>query len=347
MELNGKNVETPPVHTYIEEERSLQKKISRIVMRTKDRFIALVTVDNANMLPWFYKWIPAAVLAVSFTATGVHYKREQELLIKDLQAECASGTSDIEKQIVQNIQSYEQVMLGMKGLFEQEQPVTKEVFENYVSNLDLEKNFYGVQEVQFTALERENEKKKYKQWAQHDRLLGNRMPPEEKREYNLQSLYSKSFGKVIYDGKTEKDIFGLDLALDHINPQLHNSFLTTQNRAMEQARDTGKMTISDITNATTLSTQDIQERYFHIYMPIYRYNTSLNTTLDRQKQIIGYIDTSFSVSKFIEKIIPKNKNIDVKLYDANQLLLENQFYESPDLNRYSPIFTTVESINVG
>lgn len=191
MKLNGKNVETPQVHSNLEENRSLQRKISRIIKQTKDRLTTLVTVDDANMLPWFYKWIPTAVLAASLTATGVLHKKEQELLFKTLQTEYATGTNDIGKQLVQNIESFEQVMLGMKGLFEQEQPVTQEIFESYVDKLNLEKNFYGIQEIRFAPVIHAHKKEQYIQRILHEGLTNYRILPEDKREYHLPALYSK------------------------------------------------------------------------------------------------------------------------------------------------------------
>lgn len=313
-------------------------------MQTKDRFISLITVNDANMLPWFYKWIPTAVLAVSFTTTGVLYKKEQELLFKELQTEYTTGTSDIGKNLIQNMESYEQVMLGMKGLFEQEQPVTKEIFENYVTKLNLEKNFYGIQEIRFAPLVHVNEKGEYSQRIIHKKILNPGMLPEKKREYYLPALYTKWFGDWEHDMEAAR---GIDIALDRKNPHLRDSFVEIRTRAIEQARDTGKMIISSKTLESFGSAQDIRERNFHIYMPIYRYNAPLYNIADRQKQIIGYIDTSFSVDKFIEKIIPKNDKIDVEIYDGDQILMENQLYNSHDIDHHNPIFTSIEPIHIG
>lgn len=70
------------------------------------------------------------------------------------------------------------------------------------------------------------------------------------------------------------------------NPNIYDSFVAIRTRAIEQARDTGKMTVSSKTLESYVPAQDVRERNFHIYMPIYRYDTPIYNIADRQKLII-------------------------------------------------------------
>ena len=84
--------------------------------------------------------------------TYFSYRHTADDISADLENEFDFQVEEITRQITGRIQNYQQVLLGVRGLFAVSHETAREEFKTYVNTLRLKENYPGIQGVGFAQI---------------------------------------------------------------------------------------------------------------------------------------------------------------------------------------------------
>lgn len=219
-------------------------------------------------------------------------------------------TNEIKEDISERLRIYGQVLLAGKGFFEASNEVTRSKWELFIKDLELQKNFPGIQGLGYTAkiepqaLENVISKMRADGFPQF-----NIRPVEPKRdEYHsilfLEPLDWRNERAIGYDMYTEKN----------------------RNKAMSRSRDTGETAMSGIVTLVQ-ETEKAPQKGFLMYHPTYIKDKPLDTVENRRKYFIGFIYSPFRMNDFMEGILGDRFNlIQFEIFDGAEINPENRLF---------------------
>ena len=100
---------------------------------------------HGQILPWL-------VLAASLAVTQQLWNKAQHEAARELQTDFDSRVTDVSLRIKQRMELYEQMLLGVQGLFAASKSVGRDEFRAYVNSLNLEQNLPGIQGMGFALI---------------------------------------------------------------------------------------------------------------------------------------------------------------------------------------------------
>ena len=275
-----------------------------------------------------YAWIVlacgvAASVALSF---AVHKRVES---VAKLRFE--SDVRDAGGRIQNRIQSYADVVYGIRALFQVEGFVSRGDFHKYVDALNLGPRYPGLQSINFAQYVPAERKAAFEAAVRRDASLNGRgypefriRPPGERPAYYV----------LTYLEPMEEAVFGNDIAMNNYPINL---------RVLELQRDT---------NAQLSSGRLVQirgaERYVGLAMrlPVYRTGQPIETVEQRRLAYIGSVGAGFRVRESLDPIIATSipKPVDFKLYNIGPVgtavtqdrLVEDNFLYSSRTGKEEP-----------
>ncbi|GAB3553993.1 hypothetical protein GCM10027343_41470 [Noviherbaspirillum agri] len=207
---------------------------------------------------------------------------------------------------VQNrMRSYIDVLRGVNALFATSDKVTREQFRAYVTELNLERSFPGITNLNFAEHVPANQKAKFEAAVRSDTSLdkdgypGFSIKPETERPAYHVLTYIEPL-------KDYPASFGLDIA---------------SNRSVEKAlavsRDSGQLTSSGRLIRIAGPNRHVG---LAMRMPLYRRGMPLESVAERRAAYYGSVGAGFDVSKLMLGAVDKNilSYMRVKLYDTGR-----------------------------
>ena len=187
------------------------------------------------------------------------------------------------------------------GLFAASDEVAPVEFYRFVQQLDLQKNYPGIQGIGFSKRFTPAEKDELvRQMHQKVREDFNVWPAGPRDEYTA-ILYLYPLGNL-----NEKAI-GFDMFSDPVRRQ-----------AMEEARDTGLPAASG--RVRLIQEPDNEEQPgFLIYAPVYRNGASLGSVEERRQALVGYVYSPYRIDNFLGPITSARSDVTLQVYDGNEL----------------------------
>ena len=233
------------------------------------------------------------------------------------------------------MQGYEQVIRGGIGLFKSSVHVSRQEFNDYVTNLEVDKHWPGIQGIGYAVMLEPNEKDDFV----------NAVRVEGFNEFNIfPSGVRKKYSSILYlEPFTARNqrAFGYDMYSEK-----------ARHFAMDIARDNGDVAFSAKVKLVQENGEDLQNGFL-IYLPLYRNGASVENIDQRREELIGYVYSPFRMDNLIEGILlSKNKRqINFEIYDGSTTNPKDILY-TPNKNNltdsyeteFKPAFSTTKTV---
>jgi len=275
--------------------------------------------------------LPYLILLLGFCFTLLVYHYFSKLTLEQDRSNFDRSVQDIQERVRSRIETSIALLRAGTGLFAASESVEANEFEQFVKQIELEKNYPGVLGIGFSMRFPANEKDDViAEMHRHQHLNDFHVWPDSPRgEYN-SILYLQPATEA------NKLAIGFDMGTEEVRRQ-----------AMDAARDSGEPTASGRVTLVQERDQPVKQEGFLIYMPMYRKNVPVSTVAERRQALIGFLYSPYRVGDFLDEIT-KEKNYDVSflVYDGTDLNTATLL--SPPSNEAAgePLFTDRKQLNI-
>jgi diguanylate cyclase (GGDEF)-like protein len=269
--------------------------------------------STTRLMPFFRRtflaWLIFSLsLCITFIAWSItnksHQSHTQDLFIFEV--------AQTVQTIQQRMKGYEQVLRGGIGLFKSSEHVSRQEFHDYVTNLEVDKHWPGIQGIGYAVMLRPEDKDAFVSALRFEGFNGFDIFPSGVRNKYSSILYLEPFTA------RNQRAFGYDMYSEK-----------ARHFAMDFARDNGDAAFSAKVKLVQENGDDLQNGFL-VYLPLYRNGASIENVDQRRKELIGYVYSPFRMDNLIEGILlSKNKRqINFEIYDGSS--------ESPEAILYTP-----------
>jgi len=245
-------------------------------------------------------FLPFLILALGLCFTFlVSFYFSQMADLQD-QARFRNSVQEINDKIKARVQTSIALLRAGTGLFAASDEVSAAEFDQFVEQIELNKNYKGIQGIgfssRFTAAEKDSIVASVKRAGYPDFKVW----PEDPRDEYHSIIYLQPA-----DVRNRRAL-GYDMFTHDV-----------RRRAMEQARDTGRPTASGKVVLVQESTEEEQQSGFLIYAPVYRNELPTRTVEERRKALRGFVYSPFRADDFVTPVISdKSYDVSFKVYDG-------------------------------
>lgn len=228
--------------------------------------------------------LPLVILVAGFSVTWLAWDHERQASHKELRAQFDFSLREAVSRVEQRVASYEQMLHGVQGLFAASGTFDRTAFHDYVTSLNLDANFSGIQAIGAEEWLLDSDKT-----AHIARMHQLGYADYAIRPAGERADYAPIIMREPYVGNNRAP-FGYDPWSE-----------TKRRRAMEKARDSGLAAISgkvllDIDNGNE------SQASFLMYLPVYARGMSQSTIAERRANLIGWVHASFRMSDVIASL---------------------------------------------
>ncbi|MGA8148742.1 MAG: CHASE domain-containing protein [Gallionellaceae bacterium] len=256
------------------------------------------------------RYLPWAVLLVSLAFTYRLWHRGEMIALQELQGDFASDFRATVSNIEQRMDAYEQMLRGLQGLFSASATVDRERFYSYVSVLQLEQNFPGVQGMGFSLIVQPSQKESHVESVRKEGLPEYEIQPTGQRKIYAPGIFVEPF--------SEANIHSLGID-NYADPIRH--------AGMDLARDTDEPVNSG--KVLLQETDGHMRAGFLMFLPIYRNGLPHQTVEQRRANIIGWVYASSRMEAMMQGILGESrKNMDIEVHDGSDISEESLLYDS-------------------
>jgi PAS domain S-box-containing protein len=264
--------------------------------------------------PFSPLWWPAGVGLVSLALTGWVWNHERQTQDRNLRANFDFGLRQTGTRIEARLASYEQMLRGLRGLFDASDEVTAKDFAQYVGALTAGPDFAGLRALAYARL-----------------VFTGPVPPQAPLRFLAPA---GSQGLSALDG---------DLLA---NPSL--------NAVLVQARDSGGMVLSaplKTAGPVPAASEDATAGpLFLLVLPLYREDQRLNSAEARRQQLAGWVLAAFRVGDLMSSLYGEDlPGLDVRVHDGPDPTEATRIYSSAQgsVPRRAPRLQAREFVGVG
>jgi len=258
-------------------------------------------------------WIVlSAALLITFNAW--HFARGE--VTKRAQARFDFRVKTIETGIYERLQAYEFLLRGGSGLFATSDEVTREDWRTYVTKLQINQYYPGIQGVGFSKRILPSEMAAHLRQIRGEGFPQYTIEPAGQRPEYTTIIYLEPF-----DWRNQR-AFGYDMFSE-----------PTRREAMIKARDTGVAALSGKVTLVQETIKDMQAGFL-IYLAIYHKGVLLETQEQRRKALTGYVYSPFRMNDFMKGIlVEKEGYVNLQIFDGDTPLKENLLYRSDTVEK--------------
>ncbi|RTK95045.1 hypothetical protein EKI60_01150 [Candidatus Saccharibacteria bacterium] len=286
--------------------------------------------------PSLKTYITAAtvVLLASLLVSFWTWNNARTSLKRDIATTLQGGTDGARDMVISKIGTYAEVLNGAAGLFKALPTVNQQAWTNYVSHLNIQNRYPGLQAIVYSEVVPDNERDAYIAGRQTDRP-GFSIRPEGQRDvYVPVRLIEPNVGE-------NAQVIGFD---PYQEP--------ARKKAMDQARDTGALSITSRLVLVPDQNNPKASPGFIIFVPVYSNNAPLDTVNERRAALIGFVSAGVRSYELIDGLLGSaiTENSAVQVFDGTNQDAKNLIYESPTLSnlRKQPgIISSSSVITVG
>ncbi len=213
--------------------------------------------------------------------------------------------------IAQRLASYEQVLRGARGLYVASRRVERREFHDYVSSMDLETRYPGIQGVGFAEVIRPGEMARHVASVRREGFPDYTPHPPGERPLRTSIVFIEPFS-----GRNLR-AFGYDMYSEPV-----------RRAAMERARDLDQSVMSGKVTLVQETGQEVQPGFL-MYLPVYRSSRPHVTVAERRANISGWVYAPFRMNDLMRGILGEQvRNIDLDIYDGREMSAETLLYDS-------------------
>jgi signal transduction histidine kinase len=282
------------------------------------------------------------LIALLLTLIAFHYVRQN--VEAQTHARFDETTHATQEAIERKTKAYLDAMFGARGLFYASEAVTPEEWDNYVSGIEPNERFEGLQALSYAERVDPDQREAFIERAQEEEGL-----PELRPDLNPGGERSAYF-PLTYTGP-----------LDEANQSMLNYDLYAEEvhrEAMERARDTGSARATRmvyvLTEAPPSHVADLALRTgFVVYLPVYEEGEPQGTVAERRRALQGFIVGSFISDELLDGVFKGSFDpaIDFEVYDGGNVASSPLLYDSDSVKRAGeggpePLFSKESRIEV-
>ena len=223
-------------------------------------------------------------------------------------------TQQITNAIASRLDIYLNALSGTRGLFEASNFVDRSEFRKYISSLNIQTEYPGIQGIGYTVF----------------------VTPEELEEH-IQTIRDEGFPDYTIKPSGERDIYTSIIYLEPFDVRNQQAFgfdmyqEINRNTAMNMARDTNSIAMSNKVTLVQEIDDDVQAGFL-VYIPVFEKGVSTLTLEERREAVMGYVYSVFRVGDLMSAILSQRSlNFDVEVFDADSvddITSENRIFSS-------------------
>lgn len=213
--------------------------------------------------------------------------------------------------IKNRMKAYEQVLLGVSGLYISSDSVQRNEFKQYIDTLNLSENYPGIQGVGFSLIVPSSKKIQHVESIRKEGFPEYNIWPDGQRDIYTSIIYLEPF--------TDRNLraFGYDMFSESV-----------RHETMQNAINTGQTNLSGKIKLVQ-ETGEKDQAGFLMYLPIYRNKTKSNNTFERQKNIIGWVYSPFRIDDLMDGLFGEYaKDLDIKIFDGKGITNKALMFDS-------------------
>ncbi|MFA9216698.1 MAG: CHASE domain-containing protein, partial [Sphingomonadaceae bacterium] len=243
--------------------------------------------------------LAGAVLATGLALTAALWFSVRSDAEQEAQADFDSRVQALVHSIDQRLQTYQQVLYGVQGLFDSSVSVERDEFHAYMANQHLNQHFPGIQGVGYMQLVGRDERSSHLATVRRDGYPAYRIDPPGERDWYAPIIYLEPF-----QGSNPL-AFGFDALSEPV-----------RRAALEQARDTGMPAISG--KLQLRQDPNAPDRTgFLMLLPVYRHGMLVAAPEQRRAAIVGWVYAPFRTADLMAGIGGDSASrIEVEIYDG-------------------------------
>ena len=265
-------------------------------------------LTSGGFLPWL-------VLLSSLSITYQFGQTERDANVLLLQTDFDFKVRENAANIKQRLRTYEQVLRGAQGLFAASDSVTRDGFRTYVEHQHFDEDYPGIQGVGFSLIVPPGQEGAHIA-AIRKELQGKDVPVYAIRPEGIRSLYTSIIYLEPFSGRNLL-AFGYDMYSEPV-----------RRAAMEQARDSGKASISGKVRLAQETLKDVQAGFL-MYLPVYKNGAPHGTVIERRANIIGWVYEVFRMSDLMRGIHGEAASeLGYEIYDGKDVSDKTLMYDS-------------------
>ncbi len=204
---------------------------------------------------------------------------------------------------------YEQLLRGGVGLFNSTGSVTRSMWREYISTLEINQHYPGVQGVGFARWITPADLSSHIDAVRAEGFPDYVVKPEGPRPQYTSIIYLEPF--------TDRNLraFGYDMYSNEIRRE-----------AMSRARDTAQAALSGRVTLLQETNKDVQPGFL-MYLPVYR--NKAETVAERRNELIGFVYSPFRIRDLMEGILGGGlPELDFEIYDGETVDTAQLLYDS-------------------
>ena len=277
--------------------------------------------------------LPYLILLLGFCFTILVYYYFSKLTLEQDRINFERAVQQIQDQVRLRTETSITLLRAGTGLFAASNSVNAHEFERFVKQIELQKNYPGVQGIGFSRRFSDREKTSVTVEMKSQGVTTFKVWPDEspRSEYNaiiyLQPATSRNQLAIGYDMATEP----------------------VRRQAMEAARDSGDPTASG--RVQLIQEQDVpnpeRQPGFLIYVPVYRNNAPISNPAERRKALLGFVYSPYRIGDFLAPVTTEKKfDVDFQVYDGTETKRENLLSAPTTEVIEEPLFSDTRTLPV-
>ena len=281
------------------------------MLKVFDNLIAKPLMRHAYTAPLCAMIVFCASMAVTYLLQNNAYS-----VAREIQSDWfARRAENVLERIKARMLTYEQVLRGLSSLYISSESVSRLAFRDYVSNIQIDKNYPGIQGLGFAVLIPASQISKYIAATQREGFPEFTLRPDGVRDTYTSITYIEPFS-----GKNLR-AFGFDMYSESV-----------RRAAMERARDQDQLSVS---GRVRLMQEDgpIVQAGVLMYLPVYRYGLAHLTQSDRRANLMGWVYAPFRMNDLMDRILEGAKEeVDIEIFNDEPVSADNLLYDSDRIN---------------
>jgi diguanylate cyclase (GGDEF)-like protein/PAS domain S-box-containing protein len=249
-----------------------------------------------------------AVLTICLSLTILEWHKTVDTVLLEDQLRFEQETDKSLLNIQKQMETYQQVLRGIKGLFLASDKVNRNEFKVYTEELALEQNFPGILGVGFALSIAPEERAEHIASIRAEGFPGYVMSPKGEREQYTSIVYLEPFSG------NNLNAFGFDMYSEKI-----------RRAAMDKSRMSNKLALSGKVSLV----QDVERGPISgvlLYLPVNQNNDEkVGVT---PENLYGWVYAPFSMDILMEGILSDKLEINLSIYDGSAINKKTQLYSS-------------------
>lgn len=241
--------------------------------------------DAGHLNQRLFKLTATIIFIAAIALTYVAWEKSSEYVERIAQEQFIFQTQKAAAAIQQRMLDYEQLLRGGVALFNSSERVTRAEWHNYISALQIDVFWPGIQGVGFAAMLRPAELPGFVGSVRREGFPDFAVTPAGSRDEYSSILYLEPF-----DWRNRR-AFGFDMFSE---PVRHD--------AMALARDTGQAVVSARVTLVQETESDVQPGFL-MYLPLYRNGAPLDTVTQRRSALVGYVYSPFRINDLMSGML--------------------------------------------